>query len=1514
MKKLDKKTIEDILPLTPMQEGMLFHYLKNPGEEYYLEQLQLGISGEIDIERVEKAWNFTIETNEMLRTVFRWEKVESPIQIILKEHLLKPGFHDLSIKDNAEILTLIEEVKIDEREKALDLHWNIPFRVALCKTGGDKYEMIISNHHILYDGWSNGIILKEFFNAYEDYAAGKKPKELKKPGFKEFVKWIQGRDTAKQQEYWSRYLDGFDTRTDLSIKKRRNEKKGEKTKTIRISIAKDTTEELEGFVKRHKITLASLLYAGWGVLLQKYNNTDDVVFGTTVSGRPAKVQGIEETVGLFINTLPLRVRCTAGDMIGTLLNDINTSLLEREEHETVSLVEIKKSSRLKISEELFDSIVVIENYPLEKRLIGQKGKLSVNSYSMVESTHYDLTIGITLFGGIEISFVYREGVFDDRDMEYMSRHYLNVVRAMAEGPGDKISDIEIITAEEKNKILFEFNKTRVDYPLDKTIDGLFEEQSRRTPDAAALYWSYRSYRSNRTHRTYMTYKELSLESDRLAALLREKGVGPDTIAAIEMERSPELLAGILGILKAGGAYLPIDPGFPRERTRFMLADSNANILLAAQADGVEIIDVNTPVSPLSAACRATPANLAYIIYTSGSTGSPKGVMIEHRQLVNFVYHMYESWNRAFNRDDRCLSLTNITFDVSVCEFFLPLSFGCCIVLLPEEAKSDVMDLASAVLEQRISFAYIPPGLLRELAVELKTRGSRLYLDKMLVGVEPIPGEVLEEYLRLNPGMSIINGYGPTEATICSTSYRYNSHVPAGKTVPIGRPLSNTEIHLLDKDGHPVPVGVPGEIYISGAGVGRGYLNRPGLTSERFNVFYRTGDLGRWLPDGNIEFIGRVDGQVKIRGHRIESGEIENRLLRHPGVKKAVVTAREKENGDKYLCAYVVPHPDALLELSKLKKYLAGQLPRYMVPTFLVQLKEIPVTASGKINRNALPPPEMETGKEYTAPRDEIEKKLGTLWAETLNIKEEETGIDTDFFDSGGHSLIATRLISKIHKDLNAKISLDTLFQNPTIRELAGYIKKTGQKTGTDRYIPIPGAEKREYYPLSAAQKRLYITQHLELEGVVYNVQNIARLEGRISRERVETTFRRLIERHENFRTSFEVINDEPVQRIRERVEFEMVYLESMDEPDSLISRFVRPFDLSRPPLLRAGLIKMGEEDHLLMTDIHHIIADGVSMSVFVREFAALYRGEEPAPLHIQYKDFSLWQAERVGSPEGREILKRQEAYWLEELGGEIPRLNLPVDFARPVIQEYEGASLNVELDGETAALLKKMAVDTDTTPFMLLLSIFDVFLGKICDLEEVVVGTPAAGREHADLERVMGLFVNMLVHRSSPGAGKGFTDFLTEVKEKMLTAYANRDYPYEELVDGLSVTREAGRNSLFDVVFVWEDPDIEPGDITPLGTAAGKLTLTPFRFEKKKAMFDITLTVTEFRGKTNFMFNYKSSLFKRETIESMAGNFKEVLSAVMKNPGIKLGDIVVSHDLLAAGSNGLLEDGGDFGF
>jgi amino acid adenylation domain-containing protein len=1111
--KLERKNIQDILALTPMQEGLLFHYLQAPQEDSYLNQLDLEVSGDINLQHFKEAWNYVIESNEMLRTVFRWEKLETPFQVVLKRHTLHWTFEDLSIVgDGEEQKRQWNMVKQQDRGSQFDLR-QVPFRVILGKMSQYRYHMLISNHHILYDGWSTGIILKEFLLAYEVLAVGNQPLVPRvKSRFKEFTQWHREQDRREQKKFWQNYLEGFDTPARLPIKRLKQSPGSPGERNYRLHLCRTVKDKLEVLVKEKRITLAAFFYCAWGVLLQKYGDMEDVVFGITVSGRSAPIKGIEDMVGLFINTIPLRVGFDPDESLMDFLVRINNHLAAGEKYEYTSLVDIYRYCRqsMQVKEELFDTLVLIENYPLDTYLKVPGSHLSIQSYEMEERPHYDLTLVISAAEEIDIDFIYNNTCLDKKTIVRLAHHFSTILKGIIENVGYRPQEIEILSGEEKHQLLVDFNRTAADYPKEKTIYGLFEEQVERAPDHIALVgaaldncpaFPVRPVRLVRPVRPVgqiqLTYHELNEQSNRLARWLIGKGVQTDTIVGIMMERSVELIVSMMGILKAGAAYLPIDPEYPQERIDYILKDSSARILLKkseirnpkseTNPNDKNLNDKNStstclvlnfehlkfefligrPRRGLSnfeiRASNLSSSKLAYVIYTSGTTGKPKGVGIEHRSVINFIKGITDII--PFTEDDRILSLTTISFDIFGLETLVPLTNGSTIVMGGREEQLNP-EAASIILErERISIFQTTPS---RLGIIIDSPGRILSLKKvnfLLVGGEVFSKLLLEKTKPLVKGR-IFNMYGPTETTIWSTV----KELSAREALNIGKPIANTLIYILDNLGKLQPIELVGELCIGGDGLARGYLNNPELTREKF-IFYRsyrsymtyiskkiykTGDLARWLPDGNIEFLGRIDHQVKIRGSRIELGEIESRLNRHPGIKATVVVVKTDNSGDNYLCAYVVS--DTELPASALNDYLSKYLPGYMVPSYFVRMEKIPLTPSGKVDRGALPEPGLKADGSYTAPRDEIEKKLVEIWSGVLGSEKEKIGINDNFFHLGGHSLKAMLLVSRIHKELKVNVPLPEIFKTSHIRGLARYIKNS---TG-DKYAPIEALEKKEY--------------------------------------------------------------------------------------------------------------------------------------------------------------------------------------------------------------------------------------------------------------------------------------------------------------------------------------------------------------------------------------------------------------------------------------------------------------------
>ena len=1264
---------------------------------------------------------------------------------------------------------------------------------------------------------------------------------------------------SKEKTYWLKKLAGIPGKSifpydfETPVKYRRME-------TVKFSITGEFFSKLMTIINGSDHRLHMFLVAALTVLLarhcrEKRDNCIDI--GTTIYN--------PEIEGKFINTLlVLRNSVNPDITFKDLLLTVRQTVMEALENQNYPLKALPYQLNIPFSEidfPWFDTVLLLENIQDKSHLQPIKPALI---FLFNRNEEY-------IKGEVE----YDTHLYRPSTIERMISHLTNIIRQVVFNVHLPVTGIDIMTEEEKRQVLVDFNDTAAYYPREFTLHQLFETRVQETPDGAALQFQDR----------FLTYGVLNCQANRVAHLLQGRGMERGEIVGIMADKSFEMIAGLLGILKAGGAYLPIDPAYPEKRVLYMLEDSYTRFLLtyteteekkipgfkgkilALQGEELHFQGVDN-LPPITG-----PRDPAYVIYTSGSTGLPKGVLIEHRSVVAYTWSSKELIHLD-SRDIR-LQQSSFSFDQFVEELYPILAVGGKSIIVRKADIQDPERLGTIMAENHVTVFSTTPALLREIDKFSLPRSLR----RILVGGDVLKEEDISNIIKKRP---VDNFYGPTETTAAAAHYHYTGTVPTG-IIPIGKPKSNYRIYILDEDEKPVPIGITGEIYISGEGVGRGYLNRPELTALTFIPdpffpgprMYRTGDLGRWLSDGNIEFAGRADHQVKIRGHRIEPGEIENQLVKHPAVKQAVVIEAE----DQQLCAYIVLEPgDASTGITpvELIEYLSGRLPAYMIPVYMVPLEKIPITLNGKLDRKALPEPRGESDVQYTAPRDKIEEELVEIWAEILDRESETIGIDSNFFQVGGHSLKATLLVSKIHKKLNAKIPLTQVFKIPTVRAMAGYIRGAAQ----DRHRPIETVETREYYILSSAQKRLYILQCIEPQSIGYNIPMAAVMGVKPDRKRLENVFRQLIQRHESLRTSFHMVDGEPVQEIHDRLEFEIEH--HTTEGDIAIQRFVRPFDLSQAPLLRVGIINARDNRPILIIDMHHIISDGTSMTLFIHELLLLYSGNPLAPLSIQYKDYAQWQNQE----KKKEAVRQQEAYWLKEISGELPVLEIPLDFPRPAVRSFTGAELRFKLDREETAALKKMALSGDVTLFMLLLAITNVLLMRLTGQEDILVGTPIAGRRHSDLQKIIGMFLNTLVMRNRPSVNKTFAVFLKEVKTKTSEAFENQDYPFEELVDQAAVNRDTARNPLFDVLFTLQN--IEMQDIEK-----SQLRLKPYLHENKISKFDLTILATEEGENLVFIMGYSTNLFKPGTITRFFGYLKAITAAVTRNPHQKLSGIEI---------------------
>jgi amino acid adenylation domain-containing protein len=1061
--KLDKSEIENIAALTPFQEGVLFHYLKDPESNQYFEQLSLNISGDIDITNFRKAWNLVVQFNETLRTIFRWQGLDKPVQVFLKKHELDITIYDFSGQSPRDQKRLIEDVRIKDRKTKFDLT-QVPFRVLLCKIQPDRYEIIISNHHIIYDGWSNGIILKEFLEFYHDLTNNTQPARPAKRKYLEFVKWLQAQDSGKQKKFWKEYLEGFGAKTELPVKNRK--KMGvyaKEARTYPIHTGIPLKNQLEAYARHQKVTLSSLIFVAWGLLLQRYTNDNDVLFGTTVSGRTAKINDIDKMVGLFINTLPLRIKTNAGETIDQLVKKVNVILSNREEAGYISPAAISDYTGLEKKDELFDSVMVVDNYPLDMLFWQNKSGLSITGYSIFEMSHYDLTISVMLADDIEIRFIYGKDVFEKEAVINLCGHFVGLLESIVHNPDAKVVELDILTEKEKELLLIDFNSTNRDYPKERTAIALFRQQALAVPDHIAVGCDEKM----------VSYKELDAKVNRLARLLIGEGVRNSDIVGLVIRRSLDLIIGITAILKVNAICLPIALTYPDKRKRELIRDSGAGFVLQGADNNyhpdanVKVINVQYPdTDPGAEAWKPLSSKAvndgAFVFYTSGSTGRPKGVLITHMGTINNIYAKIKEMD--LNRQDIFCQCLNISFAASPWQIYAPLILGSLVYIYPEQVLMDQYELFEKAETHCVTVVEVVPSMFNSY-LQLAGEKGILPLCSMrllLLTGEKIEPSLVERFFQ-DYSMRLLNSYGQTEYTDDALYYEilYNLET---EMVPIGKPAPNTRVYILNRHYCLQPLGIPGELFVAGDGLASGYLNVPEATHEKFiqNPFnknekmYVTGDLARWLFDGNIQFLGRQDQQVKIRGFRIEMGEIETHLLRCPGVKEGAVVTIEKKAGGENLCAFVVSelNKEKEITVAEIRGFLKKNLPEHMVPGYFVLVKQLPKTSSGKIDRRTLVKMEIKSSiavsTQYVAPFSQYETKIQEIWMELLDRDREQTSINDNFFDLGGHSLLLIQLKSKLEKYFKHEVKITQLLNYPTIAHQARLIEE-GLKQDKEEY-------------------------------------------------------------------------------------------------------------------------------------------------------------------------------------------------------------------------------------------------------------------------------------------------------------------------------------------------------------------------------------------------------------------------------------------------------------------------------
>jgi amino acid adenylation domain-containing protein len=1439
-------------PLSFGQERLWFLDRLEPGSLAYNMPLALRLRGQLNVEVLERSLREVMRRHGTLRTTFA-ESGGVPFQVVAPE----PAF---------------ELEPEGEAPRPFDLTRGPLFRAVLRKVSEEDWRLFVDMHHIVSDGWSMGILVREAAALYEAFSQGRPSPLPELPvQYTDFAVWqrerLQGEALEAQARHWRETLAGVPALLELPTDRPRPAMQSYRGASEPASVSMNSVRELAG---REGATPFMVVLAAFQELLRRWSGQEDVLVGTPIANRTRAE--IEDLIGLFVNTLVMR-RPEGASTFRELLAGVRSGALEAYAHQDLpfeKLVEELGVERSLAHSPIFQVMLVLQNAPVTALSLAG---LELSPVTVAaETAKFDLLLSLSEDGAGTLD--YATDLFDRATARRLLGHLGVLLEAAMADPGARLADLPLLTEAERAE-LAAWNRTEVEYP-DVCLHELIEAQVERTPDAVAVVFEGET----------LTYRELDERASALASEL------PAELIGISIERSLEMVVGLVAILKAGGAYVPIDPGYPAERVAYMIEDSGVSVLL----DAATILDRERR---RDAGAPRVPDQAAYMIYTSGSTGRPKGALNAHRGIVNRLLWMQQEY--GLTPEDRVLQKTPFSFDVSVWEFFWPLIVGARLVVARPGGHQDPAYLVETIRREEITMLHFVPSML-QVFVEQPGAEACVSLRKVMASGEALPADLAKRFFaRLPQGVELHNLYGPTEAAVDVT---YHACRPGEERVPIGRPVANTRIHILDQEGNEVPVGVAGELFIAGVQVGRGYLHRPDLTAERFVPeslggdgarMYRTGDLARWLSNGEIEYLGRIDHQVKIRGFRIELGEIEARLCAHPGVREAVVLVREQS-----LVACVAPPVDA-----DLRSFLRESLPKHMVPSAFVFLESMPVTPNGKADRKALALVEPDRRERaFTAPRTATEEILAGIWRDLLGV--ESAGVEDRFFDLGGHSLMATRLVSRVRDAFGAELPLRAVFEAPALGDLAARIES---ERGTARPAPpLRPASRDQAPPLSFSQERLWFLDQLDPGSPVYNIPAALRLSGGLDVRALERSFQEVVRRHEALRTTFPVLDGQPVQRVAPALDLSLPEVDLSALPEEAraaemrriaAGEGARPFDLWTGPLLRVLALRLKAGEHACLLTLHHIVGDAWSFDVLVREVGALYTAflaGEPSPLPelaLQYADFAVWQR---GWLQG-DVLEAEMAWWRQELAGAPTVLELPSDRPRPAARTARGGSIPVALPAGVPGLLQEVCRREGVTPFMALLASFQALLRRMTGLDDLLVGTPVAGRARTELEGLIGFFVNTLPLRGRPIGETTFRERLAEARATALGVFAHPDIPLERLIEDLGVQRSLAHPPLVQVAFALQN--------APMGALElPGLTVAPMDLAGATAKFDLTLYLFEEGGRLRGGLEYSSDLFDRATMLRLASQFGVLLEAALGDPGLRLDDLPVleeglRHQILA---------------
>ncbi len=1508
--KSPKKNIEDIYPLSPMQQGMLFHYVYNPDSAVYFEQFMVRLRGRFDGDRFRKAWLDVMQRHPVLRTSFVWKKLDKMLQVVHRETPLPFEFMDWRHIPAGEQPQRLENFYREDRQKGFNLAKPPLMRLYLIQLTEDHYQFLWSFHHLLMDGWSLPIVLNEVFTLYESGLRNiPAPLPPSRP-FKEYIQWLSAQDLDKARDYWKTLLRGYDTPSYLRPVLQAENFQGENPAFGKVArnLDTETSAALTALARGQHVTMNSIIQLAWSLLISAYTGLDDVVFGATVSGRPPAIPDIQMMVGLFINTLPVRLKIDPDRSLLDLLKAIQAQSIKTRDFEYTSLVDIQSRYGPEENLPLFDSIVVFENYPVDESLSKADTSISFSDISTFERTNYPLTVVAAAREKVFLEISYQSEKIDPRAMEALMDHLENILVRIAEQPQMPVRHLSLLNEKEYRKTVYDLNDSNDAGGEPFFVHKAIEKLARKIPDAPAIIHEDRE----------LSFTELNTRANRLAHLLIKQGIREESFVGIALQRSGDMIVSILAILKAGGAYLPLDPSYPPERLRHIITDSAADIILthSSVAPGIPATDERLLfLDRLDEELQGCPdtapptelsfSNLAYMIYTSGSTGLPKGVMISHGALANYLNWCLKAY--PADKGNGSLVHATIAFDATVTSIFPALVSGKPLILTREE---DGMEGLSRMLDRHGPFGYvkITPAHLDLLRNQLSARELPQQSHAYVIGGENLLFSQIDFWQKNAPDTRLFNEYGPTENTVgCIV---YEAHEDTGKgSVPIGRVIPKTQAYILNEYLNPVPVGVAGELYLAGDSLARGYFNRPDLTAERFlaNPFsatpgarmYKTGDKARYNAQGQIVFLGRADDQVKIRGFRIELGEIEHHIKSLPYVRDVLVDVFEPQQGNRQLVAYIIADgTDTLPEAETLGHELQAYLPDYMIPNFVVSLEAFPLTPNGKIDRKALPRPLRDGQKKdkYVPPSNPTEEAIQKIWQELLET--EAIGVHENFFHHGGHSILATRLVTRFRQQFDVELPLAAVFEATTIARQALLIEMEKAMARRPQWPPLQKVSRENPLPVSLPQQRLWFIDQFNPGTTAYNIHLALRINGPLNISLIEQSIQAVINRHEILRTSFDNIDGAPFLHIHDQYDFKLEFetADPAEEADTLISKATREmaatvFNLSTLPLMRMKIVRMNENSHLLCGVIHHIISDGLSMGILIKEalenYDALLRGEKPLTeaLPFQYADYAHWQRDWLKD----EILEQHLSYWKQQIGVRPPVLELPTDFPRPALQTFNGRQFDFDIDEALLSRLNRFSMQNGVTLFMTLMTAWQILLHRYSRQETILVGTPVTGRLLEEANELIGFFVNTLVIKGQFNPQATLTELLTQIRGHVLEAHAHQSLPFEQLVDLLQPDRDLSHPPLFQAAFIlqnlqnteWETAGLRFEEIVPQSVVA---------------KVDISLYASETRDGLRLRLEYNSDLFHEATIGNMARHFNQLLSVMTANPTAKVSRLALMRE------------------